>query len=303
MPAAIEFRNLSKTYKTIRGPQVALKDVSFVVPEGHVYGFAGPNGAGKSTCLKILVGLVHASSGTAEVFGHPCGSAEARAALGFLPEVTLYHEFMSVLELLKIHAHLAGVESSAQAARCQQVLEEVELWERRKSRIRELSKGMKQRFGIAQALVASPKLLVLDELTSGLDPHAQQTLLEMLSGLSQKGITIFFSSHHLSEIEKVCDSVAILHKGELQASGSLEELLGDQKQVQIRAFFEEPDEKFTADWEKDVDGSFRCVVDLESSGETIDAVRAKGGRIVAVDTTRLALEQLFNTLTTEEAAA
>lgn len=300
MPTAIEFKDLSKTYKTIRGTQEALKNVSFAVPEGHVYGFAGPNGAGKSTTLKILVGLVHATSGTAQVFGHPCGSSDARAALGFLPEVTLYHEFMSVLELLKIHAHLAGVNPGEQAARCQEVLEDVELWERRKSRIKELSKGMKQRFGIAQALVGKPKLLVLDELTSGLDPHAQQTLLQMLAGLAKKGITIFFSSHHLSEIEKVCDSVAILHKGELRASGSLEELLGDQKQVKIKAFFEQPDDEFTQGWDKDIDGGYSCVVGLDESGARIDAVRSKGGRIAAVDTTRLALEHLFNRLTTED---
>jgi ABC-2 type transport system ATP-binding protein len=301
MSAAIELENLSKTYKTIRGPREALKKVSLNVPVGHVFGFAGPNGAGKSTALKILVGLVQPTSGTAQVFGHPCGSSEARATLGFLPEVTLYHEFMSVLELLRIHAHLAGVPSSDQAARCQEVLEDVDLWERRSSRIKELSKGMKQRFGIAQALVGRPRLLILDELTSGLDPHAQQSLLSMLANLAEKGITIFFSSHHLSEIERVCDSVAILHLGQVRASGTLEEILGDQKQVKMRAYFDEPDHDYLQGWEADIDGSYSCIVNLDDSSRRIDEIRGKSGRIISVDTTRLALEQLFYRLTGEGA--
>ncbi len=302
MPPAIELKNLSKIYGTGRNQQVALTDVTFAVPQGHVYGFAGPNGAGKSTTLKILVGLVQASSGTASVFGDPCGTPQARSRVGFLPEVTLYHEFMSVIELLKIHAHLAQVPSSDQEARCQQVLEDVELWDRRKSRIKELSKGMKQRFGIAQALIGNPELLILDELTSGLDPHAQQALLTMLLRLAEKGMTIFFSSHHLSEIEKVCDSVTILHRGTVRVSGSLDELLGGQKQVALRASFENIDSDFLSDWTPEIDGSYSCVIDQESCNERLDQIRGKGGQIISLESTRLPLEHLFNRLTSDEEA-
>lgn len=159
---AIEFRELSKVYKTRRESRSALQGLTLDIPEGQIYGFAGPNGAGKSTSIKILVGLVGASSGSVSVFGHNAGSREARGILGFLPEVTLYHEFMGAAELLDIHASLAGVPRAQRKARIDEVLETVGLAERRNSRISEFSKGMKQRFGIAQAILAKPKLLVLN---------------------------------------------------------------------------------------------------------------------------------------------
>ena len=201
--AAISFQSVSKTYKTRQGEIPALQDLSFDVPEGSIYGFAGPNGAGKSTALKILVGLITADSGRVDVFGNPGGTKEAKRLIGFLPEVTLYHEFMGAEELLRVHASLAGIASKDRTQKCEEALQKVGLIERRRSRLKEFSKGMKQRFGIAQAIVGEPRLLVLDELTSGLDPKAQASLLELFQELRSQGLTIFFSSHHLREIEKV----------------------------------------------------------------------------------------------------
>lgn len=223
---AITFESVNKTY---RNGVEALKGISFQVSEGDIYGFAGPNGAGKSTAIKILVGLVRPTSGTTKIFSEPGGSREAKQMIGYLPEVTLYHEFMTVEELLKIHATLAGIPASDAKDNCEKALERVGLSDRRKSRLKEFSKGMKQRFGIAQAIVGDPKILVFDELTSGLDPLAQASLLDLLTELRDQGLTIFFSSHHLREIERICDSVAVIDKGKIRYAGCLDKLLGEEE--------------------------------------------------------------------------
>jgi ABC-2 type transport system ATP-binding protein len=302
---AVEFRELSKVYKTRRESREALRGLTLDIPQGQIFGFAGPNGAGKSTSIKILVGLVHATSGSVSVFGHAAGTRQAREMLGFLPEVTLYHEFMGAQELLEIHAHLAGLPRSEHRSRIQEVLETVGLSDRGGSRISEFSKGMKQRFGIAQAILGRPKLLVLDELTSGLDPQAQANLLQLLSGLKQQGMTIFFSSHHLVEIEKVCDSVAIVHRGTLRASGSLNELLGDGGRTSITI---RPLAGATLDaiqWRIHPDGMASCSVPREESGPLLDSLRAQGHEVVELRSERQSLEALFHRLTpeTEEVAA
>lgn len=295
---AVDFRELSKTYKTRRETRRALESLTLSIPEGQIFGFAGPNGAGKSTSIKILVGLVQATSGSVEVFGKPAGSREARDLLGFLPEVTLYHEFMGVEELLRIHAHLAGLPRDQHNSRIQDVLEKVGLWDRRASRLSDFSKGMKQRFGIAQAILANPKLLVLDELTSGLDPHAQANLLQLLLELKQHGLTIFFSSHHLSEIEKICDSVAVIHRGTLRASGSLDELLGDGKRrtVKVKSGPAELDGQL---WQVASDGTATCSIPSEESGPLLDTLRARGIEILEIRSERQSLDTLFHRLTPE----
>lgn len=296
---AVEFRELCKTYKTRKETREALKSLTLDIPQGQIFGFAGPNGAGKSTSIKILVGLVRATSGTVSIFGHPAGSRQARSMLGFLPEVTLYHEFMGAEELLGIHAHLAGVPPNEHKARIQEVLENVGLWDRRKSRIRDYSKGMKQRFGIAQAILGRPKLLVLDELTSGLDPQAQANLLNLLSGLKEQGLTIFFSSHHLAEIEKVCDSVAVLHRGSLRACGTLDELLGDGKRSTLKV---RPGEISldSAVWRTDAQGFATCSVPREETGKILDDLRTKGVEVLDLRSERQSMDALFHRLTPEK---
>ena len=296
---AVEFRDLSKTYKTRTETRSALQGLTLDIPEGQVYGFAGPNGAGKSTSIKILVGLVRATSGSVTVFGHPAGSREARAQLGFLPEVTLYHEFMGAEELLRIHADLAGMPAAEHKARIGEVLETVGLMDRKASRIKDFSKGMKQRFGIAQAILARPKLLVLDELTSGLDPQAQANLLSLIRQLKAQGLTIFFSSHHLAEIEKVCDSVAILHRGTLRAHGSLDEMLGDGRRCTLTVRPEAGAAIDNALWAANGDGSFTRSVAREEVASTLDTLRAAGAEIVDLRSERQSLESVFHRLTPE----
>jgi len=302
-PPAIEFDAVSKDYTLRNGESLsALTDFKLRVPVGQVFGFAGPNGAGKSTAIKILVGLLRSTSGRTTVFGHPAGSKESKKLVGFLPEVTLYHEFMTASELLLIHATLAGVKRSQRASRCEETLERVGLAERRKSRIKEFSKGMKQRFGIAQAIVGNPKLLVLDELTSGLDPHAQASLLSLLLSLKQEqGMTIFFSSHHLREIEKICDSVAILHKGRLRCSGSIAEVLGEAEEVLVQAHFLQDGPPATAgtQWRREIDGSYSAVLKTSEVSARLIEIDALDARIVSLSSRRKPLEELFHELTSE----
>lgn len=296
---AVEFRDLSKTYVTRNEQRTALSGLTLDIPEGQIYGFAGPNGAGKSTSIKILVGLVRASSGTVSIFGHPAGTLEARRMLGFLPEITLYHEFMGARELLAVHARLAGLPATEHKARIQEVLRIVGLEERAESRISEFSKGMKQRFGIAQAILARPRLLVLDELTSGLDPQAQANLLTLLQTLKGQGLTIFFSSHHLAEIEKVCDSVAILHRGTLRAHGTLDQLLGDGERFTITV---RPAQGSTLDpehWRTLPDGLASRSVPKSESRPLLQDLQAQGAELVDLRAERQSLDALFHRLTPE----
>lgn len=230
---AIQLRDLRKTYRTLRGPVEALRGLDLEVRKGEIFGYIGVNGAGKSTSIKILLGLSQATSGQAEVFGEPAGTLAARNKIGYLPEVATYHEFMTVEELLRIHARLAGVPKSKESERCHIALESVKLEDRKRSRISELSKGLKQRFGVAQALVGDPPLLILDELTSGLDPFAQRDLRDILVGLRERNITVFFSSHYMTEVESVCDRAAIIHDGKLQVCGTIPELTQNREKVEL----------------------------------------------------------------------
>ncbi|MBS2035097.1 ABC transporter ATP-binding protein [bacterium] len=226
-------QQLTKTYQTRRGKVEALRGLDLEVRVGEIFGYIGVNGAGKSTSIKILLGLSQATSGQAEIFGEPAGTLAARSKVGYLPEVATYHEFMTVEELLRIHARLAGVPDKQVEERCRISLESVKLDHRRRSRISELSKGLKQRFGVAQALVGDPPLLILDELTSGLDPFAQRDLRDILVALRARNITVFFSSHYMSEVEAVCDRAAIIHNGKLQVCGTIPELTENREKVEL----------------------------------------------------------------------
>lgn len=303
--SALDFKGVDKIYETKSGSICALSDFSLSVRQGQIFGFAGPNGAGKSTAIKILVGLLRPSAGSAELFTHPVGTREAKKLLGFLPEVTLYHEFMNATELLDIHATLAGISRVHRPKKCLEALERVGLADRRKSKLKEFSKGMKQRFGIAQALVGNPKLLVLDELTSGLDPQAQVSLLDLLKSLKEQGLTIFFSSHHLREIEKICDSVAIIHKGVLRCQGTLREVLGEENQIALKVRFLDstPIPGDSHQWVPNSDGTFSTHLTAEESPALLAAVGGSGHQVVSLESGRRSLEDLFLEFTSNEVAA
>jgi ABC-2 type transport system ATP-binding protein len=215
---ALAVRGLRKRY----GSVVALKGVDLEVGEGELVGLLGPNGAGKSTLVKIAVGLVRASGGEAEVAGARAGSRTARASLGYLAELFRFPGWYTADEVLELHQRLAG--SRGGEAERRRLLELVALDDAAKRRVDGMSKGMQQRLGVAQSLVGTPRILLLDEPTSALDPVGRRTVRLLLEDLRSRGVSVLLNSHLLSEIELVCDRVAILLGGELVAAGTPAEL-------------------------------------------------------------------------------
>jgi ABC-2 type transport system ATP-binding protein len=218
MPPALAVQDLRKRY----GPVEALGGVDLEVGEGELVGLLGPNGAGKSTLVKIACGLVRPTGGTAEIAGEPAGSAAAHRALGYLAELFRFPDWLTAEELIELHQRLAG--SSGGAPERAELLERVGLAEAAAKRVGAMSKGMQQRLGIAQALVGTPRLLLLDEPTSALDPAGRRTVRTLLEGLREQGVAVLLNSHLLSEVELVCDRVAIIARGRLVAAGTPAEL-------------------------------------------------------------------------------
>ena len=218
MPAALAVSGLAKRYGAVE----ALGGVDLEVRESELVGLLGPNGAGKSTLVKIACGLVRPTSGSAEVCGARAGSRQARAAMGYLAEHFRFPGWMSADELLGLHQRLAGSDGGARERG--ELLELVGLSDARDRRVEAMSKGMQQRLGIAQALVGSPRLLLLDEPTSALDPVGRRTVRTLLEELQRRGVSVLLNSHLLSEIELVCDRVAILLGGKVVTAGAPAEL-------------------------------------------------------------------------------
>jgi len=215
---ALAVRGLAKRFGSVE----ALKGVDLEVGEGELVGLLGPNGAGKSTLVKIAVGLVRPSAGTAQVAGSPSGSRDARAALGYLAELFRFPGWYSADEVLDLHQRLAG--SRGGAGERKRLLELVALADAADRRVDGMSKGMQQRLGVAQALVGDPRVLLLDEPTSALDPVGRRTVRLLLEQMRDRGVSVLLNSHLLSEIELVCDRVAILLGGEVVAAGTPHEL-------------------------------------------------------------------------------
>ena len=214
MPPALVARGLSKRYRGV----TALAGVDVEVGPGELVGLLGPNGAGKSTLVKIACGLVRASTGEVEVAGSPAGSRAARAALGYLAELFRFPGWYSADELLRLHQRLSG--SSGGGDERSELLDLVGLADARDRRVETMSKGMQQRLGIAQALVGGPRLLLLDEPTSALDPAGRRTVRGLLEEMRRRGVAVLLNSHLLSEVELVCDRVAILSEGRVVAAGT-----------------------------------------------------------------------------------
>jgi ABC-2 type transport system ATP-binding protein len=218
LTGALEVRGLAKRY----GATQALRGVDLDVAEGELVGLLGPNGAGKSTLVKSACGLVRPSAGSVKVCGVPAGSPPARRALGYLAELFRFPGWASADELLELHQRLSG--SGGGAAERASLLELVGLSDAAGRRVETMSKGMQQRLGIAQALVGGPRLLLLDEPTSALDPRGRRIVRDLLSELRRRGVAVLLNTHLLSEVERVCDRVAIIDHGELLAEGSPAEL-------------------------------------------------------------------------------
>jgi ABC-2 type transport system ATP-binding protein len=226
---AVEIAHLHKAY----GRNIALHDLDLTVMPGEVFGFLGPNGAGKTTTVKILLGLVQATRGEARIFGEPAGHPESRLRVGYLPENFRFHDWLTGSRLLDFHGRLARLSPSTRRERIPRVLETVGLAGRGQDRVRSYSKGMTQRIGIAQALIHEPDLVLLDEPTSALDPVGRREVRDLIRSLAARGMTVFLNSHLLSEVEMVCDRVAIVDRGRVVRSGRLADLIGGVPELRV----------------------------------------------------------------------
>lgn len=235
----VQTAQLSKIYRTgfwLNQKIESLKNCTLTVYEGETFGLLGPNGAGKTTLLKTLLGVVRPTSGRAWLLGSPIGNLEVKKRVGYLPENAYFYEYLTGWEFLEFVAGIFEIPASIQQQRIPQLLELVGLSQSaaRKKQLRQYSKGMLQRVGMAQALINEPEVVFLDEPMSGLDPMGRYQIREIILSLKAQGKTIFFNSHVLSDVEKICDRVAILAEGELISIGSLDELLGTTNSYHVK---------------------------------------------------------------------
>ncbi len=289
---AIHTVGLTKRY----GANQALAGLTMSVPRGEVFGFLGPNGAGKTTAVKLLLGLARATAGEGMVLGSAMGSVEARRGVGYLPELFRYQGWLRASEVLALHLELARVERSEWPQEIARTLRTVGLAERGDDRVQTFSKGMQQRLGLGVALLGHPQLVLLDEPTSALDPVGRHDVREVIRGLRERGVAVFLNSHLLSEVERVCDRVAIIDHGRVVAEGSLEQLLAttgvrincrglDQAGLdQLRNFGSVSVE---ADW------LVLAGVAPERVPELVREIVGLGGQVYAVDPGQETLEERF----------
>ncbi|MCW5936243.1 MAG: ABC transporter ATP-binding protein [Fimbriimonadaceae bacterium] len=294
MSLAIETRNLTKTYKSRSGQVNVVDNLNLQVEPGEIFGFLGPNGAGKTTTIKILLNIIEQTSGQAFVLGHEAGDIRAHRELSYLPEKPYYYEHMTGLEIMQFYASLFGIRDNDH---CKRLLTRVNLGNDMNRPISQYSKGMQQRVGLAQSLLNDPKLLFLDEPTGGLDPIAHIEIRDLILQFRDEGKTVFISSHELSDVERICDRVAIINKGEVVAQGRLEELLiGGRIEITANNCTTEVADKIRDLHTMVSINSGRMIVDMPDSSSPNDVVamvQAAGGEIVSVIPRRKRLEDLF----------
>jgi ABC-2 type transport system ATP-binding protein len=298
MPA-IEILGLEKTYMVgfwRKRPKCALSPLHLTVEDGEIFGFLGPNGAGKTTTLKLLMGLVFPTTGSARILGHEWTDPSVKAQIGFLPEQPYFYDHLTAHELLEYYGQLSGVPAKQRKQRVEQVLQQVGLRDVKGVQLRKFSKGMLQRVGIGQAILHDPKLVFFDEPMSGLDPMGRREVRDLMEQLKHEGKTVFFSTHILSDAEALCDRVAIIHRGELRGVGAIEDLTssvqgkveviwqGAQVPASIKALGAEihvtPDR-------------VRAIIDESQQDAVIDALRRERQRLVAITPVRTSLEAYF----------
>ncbi len=299
MPAALQFENITKEYSGFlhRNPVRALDHFSLQVEQGEIFGFLGPNGAGKTTAIHLAMGFMRPTSGSGQMLGRPFGDAETRRRIGFLAEnVALYHRPAS--RLIKFYGGLNGMGGDILGERTREALQSVNLSSDAGRNVGKFSRGMLQRVGLAQALVNNPELLILDEPTSALDPIARVVVREILLQAKAAGKTVFLSSHLLSEVELVCDRVAVLHRGRLARLGKTADLLQSRDKAEIVARNIAPNLFPDAVTNN---GVVAFTVLASAQRQAVERVWSMGGEIVSVNPLKRSLEDLFLEVTAEAA--
>lgn len=269
----IETRNLTKIYRDFWGRQkvTALKALDIEVRRGEIFGLLGPNGSGKSTTIKLMLGLLFPTSGRVLVFDKDATDVSKNERIGYLPEESYLYRFLNAEETLDFYGRLFDMPASVRQQRIDELINLVGLGRARRRQLREYSKGMTRRIGLAQALINDPELILLDEPTSGLDPIGVREMKDLIVRLREQGKTILMCSHQLADVQDVCDRIAILHQGDLKELGRVDSLLTVQDVTQIRAKGLSP----------------------EAEQEIRDVIARHGGELVAMENPTTTMEELF----------
>lgn len=269
----IETRGLSKIYRDFWGRQKvrALKGLDLTVRRGEIFGLLGPNGSGKTTTIKLLLGLLFPTTGQALMFGKPATDVSKNERIGYLPEESYLYKFLNAEETLDFYGRLFNLPKAVRRERTQKLLELVRVTTAKKRRLREYSKGMTRRIGLAQALINDPELIILDEPTTGLDPIGCREMKDLILDLKRQGKTVLMCSHLLADVQDVCDRIAVLHQGELKELGRVDALLKVRDVTELRA----------------------TGLSDEAKQELQRVVERYGGRVISLDNPTTTLEDLF----------
>lgn len=307
MTAIVEIENLTKDYevgfwkkKKVR----ALDDLTLSVEGGQIFGFLGGNGAGKTTTIKILMSLIFPSAGKAKILGHDISDVKMHSRIGYCPENPYFYDYLTARELLNYFGELFGLDAAKRKQKTEELLTKVGLEEKDwNKQLRKFSKGMLQRVGLAQSLINEPEVVFLDEPMSGLDPIGRREVRELIAGLREKGTTVFMSTHILSDIEALCDNVAILRGGRLAATGNLDELLTQSGETQ--SFEINVKGVSTENLEKEIrqiagvtlnakpNGANIHILEEKDIDKVLEITRRAGGKLVSVQPVKQSLEELF----------
>ena len=296
---AIEILGLEKTYSVgfwRKRPKLALRPLHLTVAEGEIFGFLGPNGAGKTTTLKLLMGLMFPTSGSARILGREINDPEMKAQIGFLPEQPYFYDYLTAQELLTYYGQLSGVAARDLSRKVDGVLQRVGLPDAGGVQLRKFSKGMLQRVGIAQAILHDPKVVFLDEPMSGLDPMGRREVRDLMEQLKLEGKTVFFSTHILSDAEALCDRVAIINQGDLQGVGAVADLTSSVH-GKVEVVWQGPavpPALRALGAECHVTGeTVRAILSEANQDAAIEALRRERLRLVSVTPVRTSLEDYF----------
>lgn len=298
MPA-IETFALEKRYSVgfwKKKQKQALSPLTLAVEEGEVFGFLGPNGAGKTTTLKLLMGLIFPSGGSARILGHDIDDPFVKRQIGFLPEQPYFYDHLTARELLNYYAQLSGVEAKDRSKRTEDALRRVGLPDAGGTQLRKYSKGMLQRVGIAQAIIHDPKMVFLDEPMSGLDPIGRREVRDLIQGLKEEGKTIFFSTHILSDAEALCDRVAVINLGKLRGIGVLADLAREVS-GKVEFIWQGQEARHGIDAMGGTSHAtadmIRAILPEEQMDAAIDVIRRSGAKLVSITPVRVTLEEFF----------
>lgn len=296
---AIEILGLEKTYNVgfwRRRPKRALHPLHLQIEEGEIFGFLGPNGAGKTTTLKMLMGLISPTGGSASILQKPLDDPAMKAQIGFLPEQPYFYDYLTARELLEYYGQLSGVAAKERSRKVPEMLHRVGLRASADVQLRKYSKGMLQRVGLAQAILHDPKVVFLDEPMSGLDPMGRREVRDLMEQLKREGKTVFFSTHILSDAEALCDRVAILHLGELRKVGAVAELTaGVQGKIELIWLGNQTPASLTtlgAEYHVAKD-TVRAILPESGQEAALDALKREHIRLISLTPVRVSLEDYF----------